>query len=233
MLAGSLIREGRAASRVRHPGVVGVTDFGKLEDGRAYLVMEYVESGTLSAALKAGPFPVVRALQVAREVADALEAVHAVDVVHGDIKPSNIFLLPGDKIKLVDFGAARVIGAPSPTDGKIFVGTPGYLAPECVRGELADRRVDVYALGCVIYRMISGAVPFQAATVAETLRGHAEHPPPRIATPTQVGGLSSPVDAIIARALAKKPVDRYPSAGAMRDEIDLAIKFLLPRERAS
>ncbi len=226
-LAGSLIREGRAASRVRHPGVVGVTDFGTTPDGRAYLVMEYVESRTLSDALRGGPFPPVRALRVARAVADALEAVRAADVVHGDVKPSNIFLLPNDQIQLVDFGAARVIGAPTAAESKIFIGTPGYLAPECVRGEPADHRVDVYALGCVIYRMISGIVPFHAGTVARDAPGPRPAPPPR--TSRAGGELLSPVDALIARALAKKAEDRYPSAGAMRDEIDRAIAHLLSR----
>src|SRR5687767_12386262 len=148
------IREARAASRARHPGIVDVLDFGTLPDGRAFLVMELVEGETLEHLLRQGPIDPERAVDIARQIASALSAAHAGGVVHRDLKPANVFLTPSGAVKIGDFGAAKLVGPPQPgaalsdTQKGYILGTPHYMSPEHARGHATDARTDVYALGC-------------------------------------------------------------------------------------
>jgi len=227
-VAARFVREGRAAALADDPGIVGVSDFGTLPDGRAFLVMELVEGQTLEAALtERGTLPPTEALQVALRIAAALEAAHVRGVVHRDLKPSNIFLTPDGRIKIADFGAAlvrdvtRIEGGPSDS---VVVGTPAYMAPEQAQGLPTDDRADVYSLGCILFRMLSGAPPFRGAALLEVLRQHIDEPPPPVTSPA--GPLPDVLVGAVARALAKKPEGRFRSVGEMRAVLELARALL-------
>ncbi len=220
------LREARAASRVRHRGIVDVTDFGALPDGRPFLVMELVEWPTLLSVLKKeGPFRPARAATLAALVADALDAVHARGVIHRDLKPSNLFLGPDDHIKIADFGTAKV----TVTDGKperltqtgVIMGTPFYMSPEQARGHATDARTDLYALGCILFRMITGKVPFSRGSAMDVLMSHINEPPPPMVSP--FGPLPPGLVAVVDRALAKDVSDRYPHAGEMLADLRRAV----------
>src|SRR5580658_1298126 len=158
-------REARLLAQIRHPGVVRFVAFGTTSHGEPYLAMEWLDGETLAARLGRGPLSIDEALVLARRLASALASAHAVGVVHRDVKPSNVLLVDGDleQAKIIDFGIARF--APLATDvtrpGGVL-GTPGYMAPEQARAlREIDARADVYALGCVLFRALTGRLPFE------------------------------------------------------------------------
>jgi serine/threonine protein kinase len=222
--AARFVREGRAAALVNFPGVVGVTDFGQLADGQAYLVMELVEGRTLEQELQAtGALPPAEALRIATRILTALEAAHQRGVVHRDLKPSNVFLTPDGQVKIVDFGAALVGDGrrSGKTDAGLVLGSPAYMAPEQALGRTTDDRADLYSLGCVLYRMLSGRPPFQAKTLVEVLRLQIEEPPAPVKSPR--GALPVLLVEAVERALAKDPEERFFSAGEMRAVLEQAL----------
>ncbi|HEX7843132.1 MAG TPA: serine/threonine-protein kinase [Kofleriaceae bacterium] len=175
------VQEAKAASRIGHPNIVDVTDFGTTPDGMTYSVMEFVPGMTLGAAIRAAaPFPEARALRVTAQIARALAAAHDKGIVHRDLKPENVFLLDRDGrpdfVKIVDFGIAKVAPPPGKTNeprltraGSVF-GTPEYMAPEQAAGRSdTDGRVDIYALGVIFYEMICGRVPHRGDSMVRTL----------------------------------------------------------------
>jgi serine/threonine protein kinase len=215
--AARFVREGRAAALVSSPGVVGVTDFGHLPDGQAYLVMELVDGPTLEQALEATPaLPPAEALRIAIRILAALEAAHLRGVVHRDLKPSNVFLTPDGQVKIADFGAAYVGDGrrSGKTDAGLVLGSPAYMAPEQALGRPTDDRADLYSLGCVLYRMLAGRPPFRAKTLVEVLRLQIEEPPEPVRSPH--GALPVLLVEAVERALAKDPEERFYSAGEMR-----------------
>ena len=155
------LREARAANRIDHEHIIDITDFGETSDNLVFLVMEYLEGETLSKVIERGPLAPDRALTIAHQLATALARAHELEVIHRDIKPDNIFVLQrrgADFVKLLDFGLAKVMGEHRLTaTGKVF-GTPEYLAPEQARGETLTGQADQYALGCVLYEMLTGSV---------------------------------------------------------------------------
>src|ERR1041385_3529305 len=175
------VQEAKAASRIGHPNIVDVTDFGKTPEGMTYSVMEYVEGATLSRAIKQGaPLPPARAVRIAMQIARALSAAHGKGIVHRDLKRENVFLVDRDGrpdfVKIVDFGIAKVAPAEG-TDagprltraGSVF-GTPEYMAPEQAAGRGdTDGRVDIYALGVIVYEMMVGRVPHRGDTMGGTV----------------------------------------------------------------
>jgi serine/threonine protein kinase len=218
-IAARFVREGQAASLANHPGIVSVLDFGALPDGRAFLVMELVADETLAQALEAGPFELSRALTVTRRILAALEAAHVRGVLHLDLKPSNVFLGTLDEVKIADFGAAQVIDAQADRATPVLiVGTPAYMSPEQARGDLTDERSDLYAMGCLFFRMVSGETPCLGQTLIDVVLSHAHDPVPPLRS--HYGPVPPEVQALSNRALAKHPDDRYSSAGAMSAEID-------------
>jgi serine/threonine-protein kinase len=223
-IAAQFIVEARAACRARHPGIVDVTDFGTFPDGRAFLVMELVEAPTLSDLLRAGPLPVPRALAVARDIAEALGAASAQGVIHRDLTPANVFVRPGDRIQIGDFGLARIVeGSPPPSDDEpkasraAIVGTAGYMSPEQGMGEPVDTRSDVYALGIVLYRMLTGHLPFDGSSMVEIIMKHMTRPVPPLVGPA--GPLPDPIQKLVLRALAKRKEERFQSPDDMRAAI--------------
>jgi Protein kinase domain/SnoaL-like domain len=204
-------REARLTAAIEHPNVVPVYAAGE-EDGHLYLVMRYVPGTDLHHLLrKEGALEPARAASIVAQVAEALDAAHAHGLVHRDVKPANV-LLAGSHVYLSDFGITRVQASDTRiTDSGNWIGTVDFMAPEHLRGEPTDARADVYALGCVLYTALTGTPPFRRETVPATITAHLHEAPPR----PSAAALGVPVafDAVIARALAKDPADRYPSAG--------------------
>ncbi len=222
-------REARAAARVSHPGVVTIYQVGDLPDGRPYLAMQLVEGEPLDKILEAGPLPPGRALAVARLVASALADTHAADVVHRDLKPSNIMWrrdrTGDDRITLVDFGIAicrpgSADAAPLTNGG--LIGTPHYMSPEQCHGEPVDARSDLYALGCVLFELLTGEPVFGGPGL-DVLLSHMGKPPPLASEKNPA--IPPRLDAFVGKLLAKKPEDRPQSAAevvALIDELGLA-----------
>lgn len=215
------LREARAANRIDHEHIIDITDFGETNDKLVFLVMEYLEGETLSRVIEKGPLEPRRALTIAWQLATALARAHELDVIHRDIKPDNIFLLQrrgGDFVKLLDFGLAKVIGEHRLTaTGKVF-GTPEYLAPEQARGDPLTGHADQYALGCVIYEMLTGELPFDGPSPDVVIKHlHAQPPPPSSRHPGLP--LAREIDELVLRMLAKSPSARFTDAYHLADEL--------------
>ncbi len=207
------LREIDLLSSLTHPHIVPIYAAGEAGEF-LYYSMPFIQGETLRERLgRAGPLPLTHALRIAAEVAEALEHAHRNNVVHRDVKPENILLHDGYAM-VTDFGVARAIsaaGAEQITESGIAVGTPSYMSPEQASGvREIDGRTDVYALGCVLYEMISGEPPFGAGTSDEVLARHLSSPPP--SARARLPGLPPEVDAALHRALAKSPGDRFQSA---------------------
>jgi hypothetical protein len=203
-------REARLTASIDHPNVIPVYAAGE-EDGHLYLVMRFVPGTDLHRVLRReGRLEPARAARVVAQVADALDAAHAAGLVHRDVKPANV-LIAGEHVYLSDFGITRMQEADTQiTDSGGWVGTVDFMSPEHLRAEPTDARSDVYALGCVLYTALTGAPPFRRATVPATITAHLHDRPPK---PSATPGVPVEFDAVVARALAKAPPDRYASAG--------------------
>ena len=220
-------QEARAASAIRHPGIVEVFDYGRMPNGQAYIAMELLRGEDLSVFLaRCGKLDASLAGEIAMQMLAALNATHVVGVIHRDLKPDNIFLVrdpgaPGAiRVKILDFGIAKLIptqpGAPiagrRPRTRNMILGTPAYMAPEQCRGpgfEL-DARADLYAVGCILFELLTGRPPFVAAGEGEVMAMHLYEPPPRLSNLEP--RLPVDLDALIAKLLTKDPADRIPSA---------------------
>jgi serine/threonine protein kinase len=174
-------REGRILAAVRHPAIVEHIAHGLTPEGEPYLVMAWLEGRDLGRVLAERTPSVGETLAMARRIAGALGAAHAVGVVHRDVKPSNVFVPHGDLARavLLDFGVARELLGGSETRSGVTIGTPGYLAPEQIDGGAVDARADVFALGCVLYRCVAGAAAFEGGALA-VLAKVLVHTPPRL-----------------------------------------------------
>jgi predicted Ser/Thr protein kinase len=205
------VRESRAAAAIDHPNVVPVYSAGE-EDGRLYLAMRFVDGEDLRTLVqRGGPVSPDRAAAVIAQVANALDAAHVRGLVHRDIKPANV-LLDGDHAYLTDFGLTkRLSGETTMTGSGRWVGTLGYIAPEQIRGVAVDARADVYALGCLLFYLLTAVAPYRRDSDEATLYAHlnAPAPDPRALEP----GVPDALAAVVERALAKDPDERFPSAG--------------------
>jgi eukaryotic-like serine/threonine-protein kinase len=211
-------REAQAAASLSHPNIVGVYDTGT-EDGTHFIVMEYVEGRTLKDVIRAeGPLYPERAAEVCADVCGALIAAHARGLIHRDIKPGNVMLTPEGKVKVMDFGIARATTSETITQTAAVVGTAQYISPEQAQGQTVDYRSDLYSVGCCLYEMLTGTVPFTGATpVAIAYRHVREDPtPPRMLNPD----VPAPLEAITLKAMAKLPDNRYQTAAEMHDDLE-------------
>lgn len=205
-------REARTVANLRHPNVITVFDFGEDENGVPYLVLEYIEGPTLADLMDTG-LDDRRIPGLLDQIAAGLDYAHARGVIHRDIKPGNVLMTDDGRAVLADFGLAWLLeGAHLTLTGGV-IGTPEYMAPEQAGGEAIDHRVDVYALGVVLYEMLVGARPFVAETPIAVLLQHLQDPPPSIVDARP--DLPLGVGEVIARALAKDPSERFGSAGEL------------------
>jgi len=207
-------REAKALAKLTHPNIVKVSDYGQFE-GVPYLVMPYLLGGTLKENL-GKPMPWKEAIQLLSPIAEALDYAHSQNMVHRDVKPSNILLTERGQPMLTDFGIAKVLDVEETMDltgTSAAVGTPEYMAPEQVTAKTADHRADIYALGIVLYEMVTGRKPYTADTPMAVLIKQATDPLPR---PTKfVSNLPDAAEKLLLKALAKDPDDRYQSMAEM------------------
>lgn len=212
-----LIGEARAAAALNHPHLAAVHDVLNI-DGQVIVVFEYVEGDTLATRLQRGPLPVAAAVEIGWQLADALAAAHAHGVIHRDLNPSNVMLGPDGRVKVLDFGIARVLPAEADgpasapgTAGAGLVGTPGYAAPEQHLSSNVDGRADLYALGVIMFEMVTGSRPFAGSDAVQlgtaVLRDDA---PPMSATNVRV---PPSLEALVARLLQRDPAKRPASSG--------------------
>jgi serine/threonine protein kinase len=206
------LREAQILGRLSHPNIISIYDLGTNDDGSAYLVTEYVPGKTLDAVLALkSPVPLARAGVWAGDLANALSRAHKAGIIHGDVKPANIFVTDDGQIKLGDFGIARfatqVSGAAS------LIGTPAYLSPEQIKGEMQDHRSDIFSVGIVLYQLATGVRPFDGSSVAAVCAQIVAMQPP--APSRHNPALPPEFDRIVMRCLAKDPADRYASGEAL------------------
>jgi serine/threonine protein kinase len=233
-MAARFEREARAVNEIHHPGIVDVFAIGRLDDGRPYLVMSLLEGASLRAEIEAhGRLAPAEAWRVAREVADAVAAAHHAGIVHRDLKPDNVFLerveprrgLP-PRVRVLDFGIAKIETTPAGVDPMkltgtgVPLGTPAYMAPEQWWAAGITARTDQYALGVMLFEMLSGRTPFASQPFAELVQSHVHERPPALAAV----GVEVPeaVEALVARLLAKAPDDRFASMAAVIEAGDRA-----------
>ena len=219
-------REAQSAARLNHPNIVAVYDTGETKDPTTrlqvpYIVMELIDGHTLRDVLRDGRKILPRrALEFTQGVLDALSYSHAAGIVHRDIKPANVMLTREGYVKVMDFGIARAVADTSATmtQTAAVIGTAQYLSPEQARGETVDNRADIYATGCLLYELLVGRPPFVGDSPVSVAYQHVrEVPAPPSSLDTEI---TSQMDAITLKALAKDPADRYQTAKQMRDDID-------------
>ncbi|MBY8880588.1 protein kinase domain-containing protein [Actinacidiphila acidipaludis] len=221
-------REAQSVAKLNHTNIVSVFDSGEdTIDGQLvpYIVMEYVEGKPLGDVLAAdiaqfGAMPADKALKITGDVLAALAVSHEMGLVHRDIKPGNVMVTRRGVVKVMDFGIARAMqsGVTSMTQTGMVVGTPQYLSPEQALGRGVDERSDLYSVGCMLFELLTGRLPFDADSPLAMAYQHVQETPP---TPSSFNTALGPaIDALVARALRKNPAERFPTADAMHDEVD-------------
>jgi eukaryotic-like serine/threonine-protein kinase len=222
-------REAEIASQLGHPNIVEVLDFDTLQDGTPFLVMEYLRGENLEQRLSRGPLPVNAALSIIRQVCSALQAAHRAGVVHRDLKPANVFLVPTDSggvvselVKLLDFGISKMLDSQTlQTQEAVLIGTPQYMAPEQALGKNSevDARTDIFALGCIVYELLSGRPPFagDGGSIVQVVFRIVHGQPEPLAS--LCPGLPSRVLGAVEKALAKSPQDRYSDVSSFIAEL--------------
>jgi serine/threonine-protein kinase len=228
-----LVQEARHASSIHNEHIIDITDSGVTGDGRTYLVMEHLDGESLAQRIRRdGPIPEARLLAIARQAALALGAAHAVGIIHRDVKPENLFLVARpagepDYVKVVDFGISKMMRPDEAPDALrltrtgMVLGTPLYMSPEQARGEEElDHRIDIYALGVILYEGLTGEVPFSASNYLGIIAQVSAHapPPPRALRPEL--SISPAVEALVLRAMAKSRDERYPTMEALIEDLD-------------
>lgn len=254
------LREARAASAINHPNIVDVTDFGILQEGPVYFVMEFLEGTSLEDLIeKDGAVELHRALNIANQMALALEAAHDQGVIHRDLKPDNIMLLkrpgrrdlvrmvPGqnwitereesyDFVKILDFGIAKTLIADElsaeTVQGAVF-GTPEYMSPEAARGEEVDHRADVYSLGVILFDMLCGRPPFEAQQSSDVLAMHIHNAPPSPREYAPHREITEMAEQTILKAMQKNPAHRYQSMGEFRKDLEGAYGSIMYRRHGA
>ncbi|NTU71567.1 MAG: protein kinase [Coriobacteriia bacterium] len=216
-LAARFVREGQAAARLNHPGIVTI-HAAEVYDGRAAIVMEVIEGDTLSSILDAGALTPTAAYAVLDQLLDAVGFAHSRGVVHRDLKPDNIFITHDGRVKLADFGIAHVGTGAALTQAGTVMGTPGYMAPEQVTGQPVDARSDIFAIGVIAYEMFTGHNPFGATDgiAPTTIMYRIVHEAAPSLPAEAFAGLPADLGPVLATALAKNPADRFADTNAFR-----------------
>lgn len=202
-------QEAELIASLEHPAIVPIYDFG-WHGKQPYIVMRYMSEGTLDDRLKKGEVKLTEIAHIFKRVCEALDAAHAKKIVHRDVKPSNILFDSTGEAFLSDFGIAQS-KAITDDDGTWLVGTPAYMSPEQVKGDRVDGRSDVYALGVMLYRLLTGQLPFSSDSTTALINAHVDLPIPDI---RQIkSNIPAVWQEVVAKAMAKDPDDRYPTAG--------------------
>ena len=221
-------REASNASRITHPNVCAIYDFGETPDGLIYLAMEFIEGEPLTDLIeREGALPVPRAAAIFLQTADALQAAHDLGIVHRDLKPDNIMLSRrkggGDTVKVVDFGIAKAVGGDEAgqkvTKTGLVVGTPEFMSPEQLSGDTLDGRSDLYSLALVLYRMLSGKLPFEATSVQETMIKRLTDEPTTLAAARPDLSFPPGLQPVLDTALARTPTERYQSVAKFAADV--------------
>jgi serine/threonine-protein kinase len=221
-------REAQAAGRLSHPNIVGVFDTGEA-DGVAYIVMEFVSGATLKSFLDRGDrFTVPDVARIMTELLNGLAYSHANGVIHRDIKPANVMMTDNGQIKLADFGVARIESS-SMTQAGTMIGTPSYMSPEQFMGQTVDARTDLYSCGVLMYQLLTGEKPFEGSVTSVMHKVLNTEPPAPSALSIAV---PAALDAVVAKAMAKRPEDRFDSASAFSDAIKQAMEPVAARPQA-
>jgi serine/threonine-protein kinase len=221
-------REAESASRLAHPNIITVTDFGRTAEGSLFLAMEYLAGTSLSQAIAAGPLTLERALAIERQILRALDHAHAAGVVHRDLKPENIMLVERDGqrdvVKILDFGIAKVTepqsGGQALTQAGVIFGTPEYLSPEQALGEQVDARTDIYAAGVILFEMLAGRRPFESEDKVKIISMHLAHAAPRIRDVNPAVRLPLAFELLIQQAMEKSRDNRFATAVAFLQALD-------------
>lgn len=224
-------QEARAMIRVRHENIVQIFDFGETHDGSAYLVMEYVPGEPLYRRVSRNVLTPAEGVHAMLQIARALQQIHDAGIIHRDLKPDNVLLRsraswqgtgPFWDVKLLDFGIAKVMDAPSLTGSQHIFGTPGYIAPEYIQTSSIDGRSDIYSLGVMFYEAVTGLLPFDYQYPADLLAKHLLEPPiaPRERNPE----IPVSLERVILKCLEKEPAQRYAHAGALVHELEVLSK---------
>ena len=223
-------REAESASRLSHPHIIAVTDFGRTPEGLLFLAMEYLDGRSLTSLIREGPLGVARALGIARQILAGLNRAHGAGVVHRDLKPDNIMLIDRegnrDFVKILDFGIAKVTdpapGREALTQAGMVFGTPEYLSPEQALGDTIDARADLYALGVIMFEMLAGQRPFESEDKVRIISMHLSHVVPRLAAVNPAVEVPPAIEEVVAQALEKPRENRFASAAAMLVALDEA-----------
>jgi predicted Ser/Thr protein kinase len=216
------LRESQIAASIDHPNIVPIYDADEAE-GTLFIAMRYVEGTDLGAAIRSqAPLEPARVVSLVSQIAGALDAAHVHGLVHRDVKPGNVLLTREDHVYVADFGLTkRALSVSGLTETGQLVGTIDYIAPEQAKGAPIDGRADVYSLGCLAYECLTGEVPFERDTEVAVLWAHVQESPPKLSATHPE--LPTRVDGVIARAMAKKPDDRYPTAGELAGDLGRAL----------
>ena len=211
-------REARAAAALSHPNICSLYDYGESE-GRPYMVLEYLEGGSLEDRLRGGPLADGNAVRIATEIASGLAHAHERGLVHRDLKPANVLFDSEGRAKIADFGIARLHGAGTLTEAGTVLGTASYISPEQAAGDPAGPTSDVYSFGVILFRMLTGALPFVSSNAMELVRMHRDDPPPGVADvrPDAPARLARVADAALAKDPARRPADGAALLAALRD----------------
>lgn len=235
-------REARILRKLRGPNLVPLLDFGETDDGLLYMALEYVDGTPLDVLCKNGRLSSERAVGIVKQICCALEVAHAAGVIHRDLKPGNVIIehKPDDvdHVRVLDFGLAKMLHGESLTQSltaltqqNMVFGTPEYMAPEQARGDDLDERCDVYALGVILYELLTGAVPFTGKGPIFVMTAHLTETPSPPSERVPAGEIAPALEAVVLHALAKSPAERYPSSTALATALAGALDR--PRDVAS
>ncbi|HKU45084.1 MAG TPA: serine/threonine-protein kinase [Polyangiales bacterium] len=225
-------QEAKSASRIGHPNIIDVSDFGETPSGASYIVMEMLTGEDLADILaRERVLAPARAVRIVYQVARALDATHRKGIVHRDLKPENVYLIAvdgvSDVVKVVDFGVAKmsdlenVVGGRKLTRTGMLFGTPEYMSPEQAAGKPFDHRVDIYALGAIFFELLTGRVPFEGENFMEVLAKHGSEPVPALREVNPGTRVSRELEAVVMRALEKDPADRYQTMSDLANDLRL------------
>jgi serine/threonine protein kinase len=209
-------REARAAAALSHPNICSLYDYGEA-DGRPYMVLEYLPNGSLEERLKEGPLADQEATRIAAEMAAGLAHAHERGLVHRDLKPANVLFDAEDRAKIADFGIARMGGSGTLTEAGTVLGTASYISPEQASGQPAGPASDVYSFGVILFRMLTGRLPFVSTNAMDLVRMHRDDPPPSVADFRD--DAPALLESLTAAALAKDPADRPADGSALLREL--------------